>query len=40
VLGRALDKSMFCGDQPFSAAELAAQANAGAAAFLAAYGHG
>lgn len=40
VLGRALDKSMFCGDQPFSSRELAAQADAGTAAFLAAYGHG
>lgn len=38
VLGRALDKSLFCGDQPFTAEELAAQADAGAAAFLAAYG--
>jgi TetR/AcrR family transcriptional regulator, mexJK operon transcriptional repressor len=38
VLGRALDKSLFCGDQPFTAAELTAQADAGAAAFLAAYG--
>jgi TetR/AcrR family transcriptional repressor of mexJK operon len=38
VLGRALDKSLFCGDQPFSAPELTAQADAGAAAFLAAYG--
>lgn len=37
VLGRALDKSLFCGDKPFSDAELAAQADAGAAAFLAAY---
>jgi len=37
VLGRALDKSLFCGDQPFSAAELTAQADAGATAFLAAY---
>jgi TetR/AcrR family transcriptional regulator, mexJK operon transcriptional repressor len=37
VLGRALDKSLFCGDQPFTAAELAAQADAGASAFLAAY---
>ena len=37
VLGRALDKSLFCGDQPFSPAELAAQASAGASAFLAAY---
>ncbi|HEY7262263.1 MAG TPA: TetR/AcrR family transcriptional regulator [Trebonia sp.] len=38
VLGRALDKSLFCGDQPFTQAELAAQADAGASAFLAAYG--
>jgi TetR/AcrR family transcriptional repressor of mexJK operon len=38
VLGRALDKSLFCGDTPFSAAELTAQADAGAAAFLAVYG--
>ena len=37
VLGRALDKSLFCGDQPFSAAELAAQADAGVTTFLAAY---
>jgi TetR/AcrR family transcriptional repressor of mexJK operon len=37
VLGRALDKSLFCGDQPFSGAELAAQADSGATAFLAAY---
>ena len=37
VLGRALDKSLFCGDQPFSAAEFAAQADAGVTAFLAAY---
>jgi TetR/AcrR family transcriptional repressor of mexJK operon len=40
VLGRALDKSLFCGDQPFSPPELTAQADAGAAAFLAAYGTG
>jgi TetR/AcrR family transcriptional regulator, mexJK operon transcriptional repressor len=40
VLGRALDKSLFCGDQPFSSPELTAQADAGAAAFLAAYGIG
>lgn len=40
VLGHALDKSLFCGDQPFSAVELTAQADAGAAAFLAAYGIG
>ncbi len=38
VLGRALDKSLFCGDRPFSDAEFAAQAEAGASAFLAAYG--
>jgi TetR/AcrR family transcriptional regulator, mexJK operon transcriptional repressor len=37
VLGRALDKSLFCGDQPFTAEELAAQADAGASAFLAVY---
>lgn len=37
VLGRALDKSLFCGDVPFTAAELSAQADAGAAVFLAAY---
>jgi TetR/AcrR family transcriptional regulator, mexJK operon transcriptional repressor len=37
VLGRALDKSLFCGDEAFSAAELAAQAEAGATTFLAAY---
>jgi TetR/AcrR family transcriptional repressor of mexJK operon len=39
VLGRALDKSLFCGDAPFAAAELTAQADAGVAAFLAAYGN-
>jgi TetR/AcrR family transcriptional repressor of mexJK operon len=38
VIGRALDKSLFCGDSPFSGAELTAQADAGVAAFLAAYG--
>jgi TetR/AcrR family transcriptional repressor of mexJK operon len=38
VLGRALDKSLFCGDVPFTAAELTVQADAGAAVFLAAYG--
>ncbi len=38
VLGRALDKSLFCGDQPFTDAELAAHADAGISAFLAAYG--
>ena len=37
VVGRAVDKSLFYGDEPFSEAELAAQADAGAAAFLAAY---
>jgi TetR/AcrR family transcriptional regulator, mexJK operon transcriptional repressor len=37
VLGHALDKSLFCGDNPFSEAELTAQADAGASAFLAAY---
>jgi TetR/AcrR family transcriptional regulator, mexJK operon transcriptional repressor len=40
VLGRALDKSLFCGDQPFTDAELAAQADAGVAAFLAAHAPG
>ena len=40
VLGRALDKSLFCGDKPFSDAELTAQADAGASAFLAIYGRG
>lgn len=38
VLGQALDKSLFCGDAPFTDAELTAQADAGASAFLAAYG--
>jgi len=38
VLGRALDKSLFCGDRAFSDAELTAQADAGVSAFLAAYG--
>jgi TetR/AcrR family transcriptional repressor of mexJK operon len=37
VIGRALDKSLFCGDQPFTAAELAAQAEAAVTTFLAAY---
>jgi TetR/AcrR family transcriptional repressor of mexJK operon len=37
VIGQALDKSLFCGDAPFSARELAAQADAGVSAFLAAY---
>jgi TetR/AcrR family transcriptional regulator, mexJK operon transcriptional repressor len=41
VLGRALDKGLFCGDEPFSGTELAAQADTGVSAFLAAYGrHG
>ncbi len=40
VLGRALDKSLFCGDAPFTAAELRAQADAGVAVFLTAYGEG
>ena len=40
VLGRALDKSLFCGDAPFTAAQLAAQADAGVTVFLAAYGEG
>jgi TetR/AcrR family transcriptional repressor of mexJK operon len=38
VLGRALDKSLFCGDAPFTQAELRAQADVGVLAFLAAYG--
>jgi TetR/AcrR family transcriptional repressor of mexJK operon len=38
VLGHALDKSLFCGDRPFSDSELAAQADAGVSAFLAIYG--
>lgn len=37
VIGQALDKSLFCGDAPFSARELAAQADSGVSAFLAAY---
>jgi TetR/AcrR family transcriptional regulator, mexJK operon transcriptional repressor len=37
VLGRALDKSLFCGDETFSGAELTAQAESGATTFLAAY---
>jgi TetR/AcrR family transcriptional repressor of mexJK operon len=37
VLGRALDKSLFCGDQPFSPDELAAQADTAATTFLAAF---
>jgi TetR/AcrR family transcriptional regulator, mexJK operon transcriptional repressor len=38
VLGRALDKGLFCGDQSFSDAELAAQADVGASAWLTIYG--
>jgi TetR/AcrR family transcriptional regulator, mexJK operon transcriptional repressor len=37
VLGRALDKSLFCGDEPFPDAELNAQADSAATVFLAAY---
>jgi len=37
VLGRALDKSLFCGDQPFGAGQLAGQADTGVTTFLAAY---
>lgn len=37
VIGRALDKALFCGDTPFPAAELTAQADAGVSAFLAVY---
>ena len=37
VLGRALDKSLFCGDRPFSATELAAQSDSAVSVFLAAY---
>jgi hypothetical protein len=40
ALARAYYERLFCGDQPFSAAELTAQADAGAGAFLAAYGIG
>ena len=40
VLGRAVDKGLFCGDKPFSGTELTAQADAGVAAFPAAYGRG
>lgn len=38
VIGRVLDKSLFCGDRPFPDAELTAQADAGVAVFLAVYG--
>jgi TetR/AcrR family transcriptional repressor of mexJK operon len=37
VLGRALDKALFCGDRPFTAAELRAQADAAVTTFLSAY---
>jgi TetR/AcrR family transcriptional regulator, mexJK operon transcriptional repressor len=39
VLGRALDKSLFWGDQPYTSSQLTAQADAGAVVFLRAYGH-
>jgi TetR/AcrR family transcriptional repressor of mexJK operon len=38
VVGRVLDKSLFCGDRPFTRRELNAQAAAGVKAFLNAYG--
>lgn len=38
VIGRALDKSLFCADRPFTAQQLRQQARTGVAAFLAAYG--
>jgi TetR/AcrR family transcriptional repressor of mexJK operon len=38
VVGRVLDKSLFCGDTPFTRRELNAQAAAGVKAFLNAYG--
>ena len=38
VIGRALDKSLFCGVQPFTAAQLRDQARTGVAVFLHAYG--
>ena len=37
VLGRALDKSLFCGDEPFPDPELTAQADSAATVFLAVY---
>jgi TetR/AcrR family transcriptional repressor of mexJK operon len=40
VIGRALDKSLFCPDRPFTPAELREQARTGVAVFLAAYGPG
>lgn len=39
VLGRALDKSLFTPEQPFTDAQLERQADAGVTAFLAAYGY-
>jgi TetR/AcrR family transcriptional regulator, mexJK operon transcriptional repressor len=38
VIGQALDKSLFCGDEPFTAAQLGEQARTGVAVFLSAYG--
>ncbi len=38
VIGRALDKSLFCADDPFTAAELRVQARSGVAVFLQTYG--
>lgn len=38
VIGRALDKSLFCPDRPFTAAQLREHARTGVAVFLSAYG--
>ncbi|HET6167527.1 MAG TPA: TetR/AcrR family transcriptional regulator C-terminal domain-containing protein [Marmoricola sp.] len=38
VIGRALDKSLFCPDRPFTAAQLRTHARTGVEVFLAAYG--
>jgi hypothetical protein len=38
VVGQVLDKSLFCGDRPFSQRELQAHAKAGVRTFLRAYG--
>lgn len=38
VIGRALDKSLFCPDLPFTATQLRSQAKTGVDVFLAAYG--
>jgi TetR/AcrR family transcriptional regulator, mexJK operon transcriptional repressor len=38
VVGCVLDKSLFCGDRPFTRRELKAQVTGGVRAFLAAYG--